>query len=134
MTESLDEQLAALVGNTDNFRLTIRAHALIDEKLDELLSYAFVAERRKRLGRGVPGREAHRGALPVAQFVVCFAVDSVADVGLFDADMAKDRCSADVVAVRGVFDQLFLGQLEAFRDAAASLVDGSALLAMSIRR
>jgi hypothetical protein len=46
MTESLDERLAALVrNNTDTFRLTIRAHALIDEKLDGLLSYAFVAER-----------------------------------------------------------------------------------------
>src|SRR5512132_339965 len=46
MTESLDEQLATLVGNTtDAFRLTIRAHALIDKKLDALLSYAFVAER-----------------------------------------------------------------------------------------
>jgi hypothetical protein len=46
MTESLDEQLTTLLGSTtDTLRLTIRAHALIDEKLDELLSYAFVAER-----------------------------------------------------------------------------------------
>lgn len=47
MTEgSLDERLAVLVSNTtDTFRLTIRAHALIDAKLDELLSYAFVTER-----------------------------------------------------------------------------------------
>ena len=87
----------------------------------------------KWFGRGVPRRQAHRG-LPITQLVVCFAVNGVADLGLFDPDMAKDRFGADVVAVRGVFDQLFLGQLEAFRDAAASLVDGSALLAMSIRR
>jgi hypothetical protein len=36
--------------------------------------------------------------------------------------------------VGGVFDQLVLSQLKAFGDAAASLVNGSALLAMSIRR
>jgi hypothetical protein len=46
VTEPLEERLGALVGNTsDTFRLTIRAHALIDEKVDGLLSYAFVAER-----------------------------------------------------------------------------------------
>jgi hypothetical protein len=46
MTEdSSYERLAALAGTEDTFRLAIRAHALIDEKLDELLSYAFVAER-----------------------------------------------------------------------------------------
>ena len=46
MAEPLEERLAALVGDTsDPFRLTIRAHALIDEKLDELLSCAFVGER-----------------------------------------------------------------------------------------
>jgi hypothetical protein len=43
--ESLEERFAALGDDAaDTFRLTIRAHALMGEKLDELLSYAFVRE------------------------------------------------------------------------------------------
>jgi hypothetical protein len=38
------ERLADLFGEEDPFRLVIRGHALIDERLDELLAYAFVGE------------------------------------------------------------------------------------------
>jgi hypothetical protein len=41
--ESLDERFAAIgEGPPDTFRLAIRAHVLIGEKLDELLNFAFV--------------------------------------------------------------------------------------------
>jgi hypothetical protein len=44
-SESLDERFAAIgEGEPDTFRLTMRAHALISERLDELLSYAFVGD------------------------------------------------------------------------------------------
>ncbi|SRR6266540_699234 len=43
--KSLEERFAALATESnDTFRLAIRAHALIDEKVGELLNYAFVAE------------------------------------------------------------------------------------------
>jgi hypothetical protein len=43
--ESVDERFAAIGdGPPDTFRLAIRAHALIGEKLDELLGYAFVGD------------------------------------------------------------------------------------------
>jgi hypothetical protein len=46
MTEaSREERLADLFGGADPFRLVVRGHALIDERLDELLAYAFVDER-----------------------------------------------------------------------------------------
>jgi hypothetical protein len=40
------ERLADLFGGADRFRLVIRGHALIDERLDELLAYAYVGESR----------------------------------------------------------------------------------------
>jgi hypothetical protein len=40
-----EERLADLFGGADPFRLVVRGHALIDERLDELLAYAFVGER-----------------------------------------------------------------------------------------
>jgi hypothetical protein len=39
------ERPADLFGGADPFRLVIRGHALIDERLDELLAYAYVGER-----------------------------------------------------------------------------------------
>jgi hypothetical protein len=42
---SREERLADLFGSADPFRLVIRGHALIDERLDGLLAYAFVGER-----------------------------------------------------------------------------------------
>jgi hypothetical protein len=44
-TASREERLADLFGGADPFRLVVRGHALIDERLDELLAYAFVGER-----------------------------------------------------------------------------------------
>ena len=41
---SREERLADLFGGADPFRLVIRGHALIDERLDELLAYAYVGE------------------------------------------------------------------------------------------
>jgi hypothetical protein len=43
--DSRTERLADLFGSTDSFRLVIRGHALIDERLDELLAYAYVGEK-----------------------------------------------------------------------------------------
>lgn len=44
-TASRAERLADVFGGADPFRLVIRGHALIDERLDDLLAYAFVGER-----------------------------------------------------------------------------------------
>jgi hypothetical protein len=41
---SRTERPADLLGGSDPFRLVIRGHALIDERLDELLAYAYVGE------------------------------------------------------------------------------------------
>jgi hypothetical protein len=40
------ERLADLFGDADPFRFVIRGHALIDERLDELLECALLARRR----------------------------------------------------------------------------------------
>lgn len=46
MTEAArEERLADLFGGGDPFRLVVRGHALIDDRLDDLLAYAFVGER-----------------------------------------------------------------------------------------
>lgn len=42
---SREQRLADLLDGADPFRLVVRGHALVDERLDELLAYAFVSER-----------------------------------------------------------------------------------------